>query len=352
MEDLGGPAALPEEIDRRRLLQASLAVAAGSIGTAAFADEAAPSPVVVTEAGRVQGFQADGVQHFLGVPYGAPTGGPNRFMPPQKPAPWTEVRPATAYGPVSPQLSPSAPPGSGPLGHMHDPPPAGQSEDCLNLNIWTPGADGAHRPVMFWIHGGGYFNGSGSMAVYNGAKLARRGDVVVINVTHRLNVLGYTYLGEAGGEAFAHSGIVGIMDIVQALEWVRDNIDRFGGDPGKVMIFGESGGGGKVSTLLAMPSARGLFRNAIIESGSNIFLPERPEAATVAGDFMARVGLGPDQARALQAIPLWRLMAGYFNFAGRRPTDRWCSSRWSTARCCPASPATRSRRSSRATCRF
>ena len=146
------------------------------------------------------------------------------------------------------------------------PPP--ESEDCLFLNVWTPGVnDNGKRPVMFWLHGGGFSTGSGSSALFIGANLARRGDVVVVGINHRLGALGFTHLGDLGGEAFVHSGNVGMLDAVAALAWVRDNIERFGGDPSRVMIFGESGGGQKVSMLLGSPPAKGLFHRAVIESG-------------------------------------------------------------------------------------
>ena len=305
--------------DRRALLKGALALTALSAGGPAFAQRAMPSPVVETQYGKLQGVQADGALHFYGIPYGAPTGGANRFMPPRKPAPWTGVRQAAEFGQISPQTRGGAAFERSLMGFVNIPPKAGEGEDCLNLNIWTPAADGAKRPVMVWLHGGGYATGSGSKPTYNGAKLVAQGDVVAVNVTHRLNLFGYTYLGGVAGDDFAHSGIAGIMDIVLALEWVRDNIERFGGDPAKVMIYGESGGGGKVSTLLAMPSARGLFRCAAVQSGSTIFQPERPEADLTARGFMKALGLRPDQIREMQQMPVAQIVQGLIDYQKTTP---------------------------------
>ena len=174
-------------------------------------------------------------------------------MPPLDPAKWTGVRDALEYGPTAPQTDPSA------AARAVNQGPA-EGENCLVLNVWTPATgDNRKRPVMLWCHGGGFATGSGSGAGIDGTNLARRGDVVVITVNHRLNVLGFTYLGDLGGADFAQSGDAGMLDIVHALKWVRANISHFGGDPDKVTIFGQSGGGRKVGTLLDMPSAKGLF---------------------------------------------------------------------------------------------
>ncbi len=293
---------------------AATALAAGQAAAAGRAQDA----VVETTAGKVRGTAAGGVYEFMGVPYGASTAGRNRFMPPRKPEPWAGVREAPPLRRIAPQSNPKVPP----------PPPgslfaiiresnAEETEDCLNLCIWTPGLDAAKRPVMVWLHGGGYASGSGSNPSYFGGKLAGRGDVVVVNVTHRLNVLGHTYLGEALGPDFATSGNAGMLDIAAALEWVRDNIDRFGGDPRRVMIFGESGGGGKVASILAMPRAHGLFHRAAMESGSVRTLSERAEAAQAAEALLAELGLKPAQAADLQTLPLARLLDAYFAATAR-----------------------------------
>jgi para-nitrobenzyl esterase len=271
---------------------------------------------VATTAGRVRGVDTAGIATFKGIPYGASTAGKNRFMPPVAAASWTGVRDALEYGPSAPQRDPAAPvrEGSG-LAVAAAGLPA-ESEDCLVLNVWTPGTgDGAKRPVMLWCHGGGFATGSGSSPVTDGTNLARRGDVVVVSINHRLNVLGFTYLGDRGdaaGAEFAQSGDAGMLDIVQALRWVRDNIASFGGDPGNVTVFGQSGGGRKVATLLAMPSAKGLFHRAIIESGATIKLVERDQGAVVARELFAKLGLASTQVRELQALPLDRVMRAYF----------------------------------------
>lgn len=170
--------------------------------------------------------------------------------------------------------------------------PDGHGEDCLVLNIWTPGLnDGGKRPVMFWCHGGGFSSLSGSSPSYDGSNLCNRGDVVVVTVNHRLNVMGFAHLASLGGEAFEHSGSAGMLDIVQALEWVRDNIEAFGGDPDRVMVFGESGGGRKVGTLLAMPAAKGLFHRAAIQSGPSIELVSEAAGAALASQLLTSCGI-------------------------------------------------------------
>jgi para-nitrobenzyl esterase len=230
---------------------------------------AAVDTTVETAYGKVRGRSIAGIHSFLGVRYGASTAGPNRFMPPRKPQPWPEIQDAFSYGNSAPQSNPARPgPGlvGGDIGKLvggTDGPLVPESEDCLFLNVWTPGLnDNGKRPVMFWLHGGGFATDSDSSALFIGANLARRGDVVVVGINHRLGALGFTHLGDLGGEQFAHSGNAGMLDAVAALEWVRDNIERFGGDPNRVLIFGESGGGQKVSLLLGSPPAKGVFHRA------------------------------------------------------------------------------------------
>ena len=268
--------------------------------------------VADTSFGKVRGVDSAGIKTFKGIPYGANTAGKNRFMPPADPAKWTGVRDALAYGPSARQREPGAQSKASDIAVAGAGLPA-ESEDCLMLNIWTPAVnEGKKRPVMFWCHGGGFASGSGSSPGTDGTNLARRGDVVVVSINHRLNVLGFTSLVEFGGSEFAQSGDVGMLDIVHALKWVRQNIAQFGGDPNTVTIFGQSGGGRKVGTLLAMPSAKGLFHRAIIESGPTITLVEQNQATRVAAELLAKLGLSKSQVRELQALPVERIMSAYF----------------------------------------
>ncbi|HAJ77045.1 MAG TPA: carboxylesterase/lipase family protein [Gammaproteobacteria bacterium] len=255
-----------------------------------------------TQFGRIRGIKAGEVNIFKGVPYGASTAGENRFMPPQDPAPWREYREAFEYGPAAPQSDPAS-------GSQQD---GLESEDCLVLNVWTRGIDdGEKRPVMFWCHGGGFRTLSGSSPRYDGTNLAMRGDVVVVTINHRLNMMGFTHFGDMGHSEFESSGTVGMQDIVHALKWVQNNIEEFGGDPERVMIFGESGGGRKVATLLGMPSARGLFHRAVIESGATLRLPDRVQATELAQRVLDELEITPANLPQIQQLPLNRIMAAY-----------------------------------------
>lgn len=248
--------------------------------------------------------EAGEVHVFKGIRYGAPPVGNLRFKPPIRPTPWSKPAAATAYGNRAMQGT-GAPPGAS----ENEP---AMSEDCLFLNVWTPGTDDAKRPVMVWLHGGGFSSGSGGDAFCEGKNLARKGDVVVVTVNHRLNAFGFLQLGDAWGPQYASSGQAGMLDIVLCLEWVRDNIARFGGDPHNVTIFGESGGGRKVAMLMAMPSASGLFHKAVIQSGSGLDAPSKADAVELGRVLLENLGIeegdivslvGADSKKILDAQP-------------------------------------------------
>ena len=267
-------------------------------------------PVVVdTSSGKVRGTVQDGIRVFKGIPYGASPAGKNRFMPPNKPAPWSGVREATAFGHSAPQ-----PQWAGPYDFLRIidwvtiP---GQAEDCLVLNVWTRAVkDNAKRPVLVSFHGGGFALGSGSHILYNGHPLAKFGDVVVVTLNHRLGCLGYLSMVDVGApQEFAQAGASGMLDCVLALEWVRDNIANFGGDSGNVMIFGQSGGGAKVSHLLAMPAARGLFHKAAIQSGSRLRAITREAAARATEQLLTRIGFTKKRVTELQQVPVEMLIS-------------------------------------------
>jgi len=285
--------------DRRTFLRQSALVAGAAAASSllkvpAFATTlVTESPVAETKAGRVRGAMDNGILVFKGIRYGADTTG-RRFMPPLPPEPWTGVRDALEYGPASPQPSRSS---------------EKMSEDCLFLNVWTPGLrDGRKRPVMFYIHGGAYSNGSGSSPLYDGVRLCRRGDVVVVTVNHRLNAFGYLYLARFGVPEFADSGNAGQLDLVLALQWVRDHIAEFGGDPGKVLVFGQSGGGAKIATLLATPSAAGLFHRAATMSGQQVTASGPLNASLRARAVLDALKLPPERVAELRTVPAARLL--------------------------------------------
>lgn len=253
-------------------------------------------------AGKVAGFVDRGIYNFKGIPYADTTAGTNRFLPPQKVKPWTGVRSSRAYGFVCPQDKGT--------GRQHDEEAfifqwndSIEGEDCLRVNVWTPGLDSAKRPVMVWLHGGGFAAGSGNdIPAFDGENLARHGDVVVVTLNHRLNLLGFLDLSKYG-EKYAQSGNVGMLDIVAALEWVRDNIAAFGGDPGRVLIFGQSGGGAKVSTLMGMPAAKGLFHRAVVESGSFALSNTQDKSRKLADLLLKELGVSPSAVDTLQTLP-------------------------------------------------
>lgn len=279
---------------------------------AAASDNA--SGIVATKSGQLRGAVDAGIASFKGIPYGASTAGSGRFKPPQIVQPWRDVRDATAYGPICPQRGVVATGADGKIGEggtentgLGFIPKLPQSEDCLVLNVWTPGTNpNGRRPVMVWFHGRGWTQGAGSEHWYDGTALAKRGNIVVVTINHRLNVFGYLHLDEIGGSDFAGSGSAGLLDAVQALEWVRDNIQAFGGDPGNVTIFGESGGGWKVSTLLGMPAAKGLFHKAVIESGPGLTGVDHAAATAAAKQVMEHAGA--KTVADLQGLPAEKLL--------------------------------------------
>ncbi len=267
--------------------------------------------IVGTYAGEICGMKEREVFAFKGIRYGAPTAGARRFLPPQPVGPWSGIQYAGDFGPISYQTGFLVDENrnyanartEGQIRYLP------QSENCLVLNVWTPGIkDNGKRPVMVWLHGRGHYAGAASETMYNGANLSKRGNVVVVSVNHRLNVFGYLYLEQIGGKEFQGSGIAGELDIVLALEWVRDNIATFGGDPGNVTIFGESGGGAKVSVLLAMPAAKGLFHRAIIQSGPAIRGVEAKDATAYAERLLAKLGIKTNELAKLQQVPAAQLL--------------------------------------------
>ena len=284
--------ALNGAVDRRTWLTGAGALA-GLLSAPAIAGTAA-SPIARTNAGRVRGTFESGIAVFKGVRYGADTR-PRRFQPPLKPKPWSGVRDALAYGPACPQSRGGE----------------AASEDCLFLNVWTPGLrDGAKRTVMVYIHGGAYSNGSGSAPIYDGVNLCRRGNVVVVTLNHRLNVFGYLSLGMMDDAAFADSGNAGQLDLVLALQWVRENIGEFGGDPDSVMVFGQSGGGAKIATMMAMPAAKGLFHRAATMSGQQVTASGPLHADLRARTYLAAIGVTPKSLGDLAGVPTEKLVEG------------------------------------------
>jgi para-nitrobenzyl esterase len=298
-------------LTRRTLIKtAALTGAAVVLPRPLFANSTSPSPIVETAAGKVQGGTNNGVFVFKGIPYGATTEGAGRFKAP-KPAPaWAGVKSATAFGHAAPQGASLLPPASTqPTNSSLVGDQIRFSEDCLYLNVWTPACDNRKRPVMVWLHGGGFSNGSGASPLYDGSNLARKQDVVVLTINHRLNVFGYLDLSEIAGDEYADSSLAGMLDIVLALRWVKENIERFGGDPDCVTIFGESGGGRKVSVMMAMPAAQGLFHRAIVQSGSALRMDSRAVGAERAEQLLAVLGLKRAEYAKLMTLPVERLLA-------------------------------------------
>src|SRR5678816_2905550 len=268
----------------------------------------AMSAPVTTAHGRVRGLVRYGVNQFYGVPYAASTAGGNRFMPPQKPTSWTGVKDCFQVANRAPQDP------DGPISEVfaldrREP----MGEDCLAINVFTPALGSGNRPVMVWLHGGGFSGGSGNWLLYEGTNLARKEDVVMVSVTHRLNLFGFLYLADlGGGEKWANASNAGMQDIVAALAWIKENIAAFGGNPNNVTVFGQSGGGSKVTTLMAMPSAKGLFHRAIAMSGAQVRGATRENATRGAEQFLAKLGLKPNQLDRLESLTLKQLQDAYY----------------------------------------
>jgi para-nitrobenzyl esterase len=274
---------------------------------------------VETTLGTVRGMANTGIRIFRGIPYGADTAGTNRFMPPRKPAAWAGARNCIGYGPISPQTASGFRSDYSQLiqwdKHIGT---GGMNEDCLSLNVWTPGVnDSEKRAVLVSFHGGGWATGSGNGPMYDGGQLALLGGVVVVTVNHRLASFGYTHLAAVGApEEFRSAGVCGVMDMVASLEWVRDNIARFGGDPSRVMIFGQSGGGSKTSTLLGTPAAKGLFHRAVVQSGSTLRLISEADAEKAADQLLAKLGLTRSRVAEIQRVPWEQLLQAQVEAGG------------------------------------
>ena len=264
----------------------------------------ADKKIVETKAGKISGSYQEALYLFKGIPYAAPPIGKRRWLPPQPVKPWKGVRQARNFGRIAPQ-------NAGELNKIipefavYEP----QSEDCLYLNIWSPGLDDARRPVLFWIHGGAFSMGSGSTPLHNGRTLAARGNVVVVTINYRLGPLGFLNLNEVTAGKIPASGNEGLLDQIAALEWVRDNIAAFGGDPDNITAFGESAGGMSIGCLLAMPKARGLFHRAILQSGVGNTAVPLEEAIRLAQEFLDTLGLKDTDVGVLQELTVERLLS-------------------------------------------
>ena len=323
-------AAASSEPSRRRFLKQASLLAAGtqagallplnSRAAAPQSDAGMTSGVIAdTTYGKVRGARVNGINIFKGIHYGGDTSGKNRFMPPTKPKSWTGVLDALTWGRVSPM-----PIQAGAVDYMRMidwlNQPGGMGEDCLVLNVWTPGiADGAKRTVMLWLHGGGFTTGSSGNPAFDGERLARKGDVVVVSINHRLGCFGYLDLAGAGASAAAKSGNAGMLDSVAALEWVRDNIENFGGNPGNVMLFGASGGGSKACALMTMPSAKDLFHRVAIQSGSAVRLTAKESSTRTAERMLDIVGLAKERAAELQDLPVEQLVSAQLMLSAQKP---------------------------------
>jgi para-nitrobenzyl esterase len=271
--------------------------------------------IVQLRAGRVRGLREDGVEVFRGVPYARPPIGPLRFRAPLECEPWNGVREATAAAPIAPQLST-------PLEAMEGRMELPQSEDCLTLNVWTPASDGGRRPVMVWIHGGGYMNGTGAAEWFDGTSFAASHGIVLVTINYRLNVFGYLHLAElAPGEA--GSGNCGLLDQIAALRWVHNNIAAFGGDPDNVTVFGESAGAFSVGIILGTPGAAGLMHRAILQSGAAAHVISTERATTIATEVITELGFRPDERgiAEMRQLSTDQVLAAFGAVAQRHPPD-------------------------------
>ena len=286
--------------DRRSFIQKSAIIASGIVAPcllkfSSFASVsfAAESPVASTKYGRVRGYIDKGINVFKGISYGGDTS-KRRFMSPLPPEKWSGIRDAIEYGPSCPQRSRDA---------------DKMSEDCLVLNVFTPVLDDNRKcPVMFYIHGGAYSGGSGSSPLYDGVNLCKRGDVIVVSVNHRLNAFGYLYLSRFGQNVFADSGNAGQLDLILALQWVKDNITGFGGDPDRIMVFGQSGGGAKIATMMTMPVAKGLFHRAATMSGQQITVSGPHNATLRTQDLLDELKISPKNIDEIRTIPFEKII--------------------------------------------
>lgn len=308
--------------NRRNFFQ-TLGVGAAGLGLSSvpFISNAAPSEkgdkddqqlligdniaIAETKYGKVKGFILRGIYNYRGIPYGADTSGKNRFMPPQPPKSWDNILPTVWWGNTAPQIMDNryANAYSSFVDHWNY---DDVSEDCLKLNVWTPAIDTKKRPVLVWLHGGGYTNGNGiEQDGYDGENLSRKGDIVFVSINHRLGPIGFSDFSGVGGEKYKDSANVGALDMVAALEWVHDNIANFGGDPGNVTIMGQSGGGAKVCVLAAMPKAKGLFHKAVPLSGSTIKAMDQKASQKLGEYILKEAGLDASQVDKLQEMP-WK----------------------------------------------
>jgi para-nitrobenzyl esterase len=330
-------------VNRRQLIQSAVSAAAGAIhanaaesgtrsGSAGPLITASAKTVVETESGKVRGYISRGVWVFRGIPYAEPAGGVNRSMPPVKVKPWPGVRSCLTYGPACPsginisENGDNSPRGDEDNFLLYRTGGWLRGEDCLRLNVWTPDpkTPGHKRPVMVYMHGGGYTGGSGNdLLSYDGENLARHHDAVVVTHNHRLNVFGFLNLAGIGGERFASSGNVGMLDNVAVLEWVRDNIANFGGDPSNVMIFGQSGGGGKVSHLMVMPAAKGLFHRVVVQSGATLRSGSPDAAARTAEALLDELNIPRSQFEKIQSVSTAALVTAQAATLRRLRSSSW-----------------------------